>query len=151
MRKIIVIILSLAVAFIISSQKNTAVKKSPGHEKAQEKQQKKGGVSKGTVEKEDPSPGLKKDVVKKGTGQGFAGKIIVEVTFENRGPGSSPVITDIEVIESREISKYWNKVRGEIIPRIIDNQTTDIDAVSGATQSSEGLLEAIQDAKNKLH
>jgi len=56
-------------------------------------------------------------------------------------------IADIDIIE------HW-ELRGEqaesvVIQRIIEQQTADVDAVSGATNSSWVIMHAVQDALEK--
>ena len=82
-----------------------------------------------------------------GKGEGFVSEIIVEVTFKKID--GKVVMTDIKVMKSDEIKKYWVLAKENIISEVLKKQDVDIDAVSGATQSSIGLLEAIKDARKK--
>ena len=76
-----------------------------------------------------------------GTGTGYAGELLVEVTVEGDD------ITAIEVVESSDTPGLSDGAFDEIIPVVIENDSVEgIDMVSGATGSSEGLLEAIADA-----
>ena len=76
-----------------------------------------------------------------GTGTGYAGELVVEVTVEGDN------ITAIEVVESSDTPGLSDGAFDEIIPVVIENDSVEgIDMVSGATGSSEGLLEAIADA-----
>ena len=75
-----------------------------------------------------------------GTGYGHNGAIKVSVEVENG------MISEITVISSNEDGKYFNKAEGTIINSVLDSQSVNISTVSGATMSSNGILEAIADA-----
>lgn len=84
-----------------------------------------------------------KDGVYEGTGTGFNGDITVSVTI------ADGVISAIDVTNQNETPAYW-KAAQEIIPAIIAaNQTEGVDAVSGATYSSEGIKKAVDTALAK--
>jgi uncharacterized protein with FMN-binding domain len=75
-----------------------------------------------------------------GVGQGFRGPISVQVRLND---GS---ITEIEIIDSAEDRFVGGAAMEELIDLVIMYNSTDIDAVSGATESSEGFLEAVRNA-----
>jgi urocanate reductase len=75
-----------------------------------------------------------------GVGQGFRGPISVQVRI------SEGSITEIEVIDSMEDRFVGGTAIEELIDLVIMYNTADIDAVSGATESSEGFLEAVRNA-----
>ncbi len=76
-----------------------------------------------------------------GTGQGYAGEVVVEVTMEGDD------ITAIKVIESQDTPGISDGAFEQIIESVLENQgVPGVDAVSGATGSSDGILEAIADA-----
>jgi uncharacterized protein with FMN-binding domain len=75
-----------------------------------------------------------------GTGQGFRGPIAVRVRV-NEGS-----ITEIEIIDSAEDRFVGESAIEELIDLVIMYNSTDIDAVSGATESSNGFLEAVRNA-----
>ncbi|MEN1761910.1 FMN-binding protein [Anoxynatronum sibiricum] len=79
-----------------------------------------------------------------GTGQGYADDVVVEVTVLDG------VIQSIEVVESADTPGLSDGAFDAVIEAVLENQSTDVDAVSGATGSSEGLLEAIKDALSKV-
>jgi len=80
-----------------------------------------------------------------GTGEGYAGEIVVEVTVEG------DTITAIEVVESSDTPGLSDGAFEEIIPAVIENQSVEgVDVVSEATGSSEGILEAIEDALSQM-
>ncbi len=74
-----------------------------------------------------------------GTGTGFRGDIEVEVTVEGGK------ITDIEIVYHNEDGPYLDHALG-VIDSIIAQQNVEVDAMSGATYSSEGIMEAVADA-----
>lgn len=84
--------------------------------------------------------GIYTDGTYKGSGNGFRGKTEVTVTVE------SGVITDITVDSYKDDMEFFQKAKSGVIADIIKSQTTDVDAVSGATFSSNGIIEAVKNA-----
>lgn len=83
------------------------------------------------------------DGVYQGSGEGFRGEVIVEVTIlEGK-------IQDIVTISYSDDDKYFERASRIILSEVVDTQSAEVDAVSGATYSSEGLLQAIRDALSK--
>ena len=75
-----------------------------------------------------------------GTGEGYGGEITVSVTV------SGGQITSIEIVSAPdETPAYLNKATG-VIEKILARQVPGVDAVSGATFSSEGIMEAVENA-----
>ena len=72
-----------------------------------------------------------------GEGTGYGGTIAVNVTLENSA------ITGIEVTSSNETQGIGTVAIDKLIPEIIETQSVALDAVSGATRASEGLLAAV--------
>lgn len=78
-----------------------------------------------------------------GSGTGFGGTITVQVTLKD------DTITDITVVSaSGEDSAYLAQAQN-VISTVLDEQSTDVDTISGATFSSTGILEAVNDALAK--
>ena len=76
-----------------------------------------------------------------GRGQGKGGTpIVVKVTVADEK------ITAIEVLEHTETPGISDLAFDKIPQMIIDAQSTEIDSVSGATLTSAGIIEAVQDA-----
>lgn len=75
-----------------------------------------------------------------GTGQGFRGETEVSVEVNNG------IIKNISVVSTRDDRQYINKASSVIISEIISNQSTDVDTVSGATFSSNGIISAVKAA-----
>jgi uncharacterized protein with FMN-binding domain len=75
-----------------------------------------------------------------GTGQGFRGSISVLVRLNEDS------ITEIEVIDSVEDRFVGGAAIEELIDLVIMYNSTDVDAVSGATESSNGFLDAVRNA-----
>jgi uncharacterized protein with FMN-binding domain len=57
-------------------------------------------------------------------------------------------IVDIEVLENGTENEYAEKGLG-VIPRILREQSPDVDAVSGATVSSKALMKCVEKALKK--
>ena len=84
-------------------------------------------------------PAAYRDGVYTGTGTGFGGQMTVQVTV------SGGKITDIQVLSSKDDSPYLQNACA-LLQNIIVSQSTNVDAVSGATYSSAGLIEAVRNA-----
>lgn len=94
-------------------------------------------------ETSDDSDNVYKNGTFEGSGTGYGGTITVQVTLED------DTITAVSVVSAPgEDSAYLSQ--GEnVINSIISEQSTDVDTISGATFSSTGILEAVNDALSK--
>lgn len=94
-------------------------------------------------ETSDDSDNVYKNGTFEGSGTGYGGTITVQVTLED------DTITAVSVVSAPgEDSAYLSQ--GEnVINSIIIEQNTDVDTISGATFSSTGILEAVNDALSK--
>ena len=101
----------------------------------------------GTEESEetssDDSDNFYKNGTYEGSGTGYGGTITVQVTLED------DTITGVSVVSAPgEDSAYLSQ--GEnVISSILSEQSTGVDTISGATFSSTGILEAVNDALSK--
>jgi len=75
-----------------------------------------------------------------GSAMGYRGMIHVRVGMENGA------ITEITVIESCEDPAVGGAAIEELTDLALMYNTTEIDAVSGATETSRGFLEAVENA-----
>ena len=75
-----------------------------------------------------------------GVGKGFGGDIKVKVTMDGKN------IAKIEVLEHGETAGICDAAFAQIPEAVIKAQSTKVDAVTGATFSSKGLIEAIDNA-----
>ena len=82
-------------------------------------------------------------VTTEGTGVGKHGDITVAVTFDNGK------IQDIKVVKTAENPILAQKVFTEFKDEIVAQNSTELDMISGATFSSKGLVEAVNDAAKK--
>jgi fumarate reductase flavoprotein subunit len=78
--------------------------------------------------------------VYEGAAMGYRGMIHVRVGYE-RG-----TITEITVVESQEDRAIGGAAIDELTDIVLMYNTTEIDVVSGATETSKGFLEAIESA-----
>ena len=81
--------------------------------------------------------------VYEGTGQGRRGPILVRLQISQAG------IDDIVIVSHRESAYPGGAAIMELLEEILETGSTDLDAVSGATFSSAGFLEAVEDALRK--
>ncbi|MGI6625353.1 MAG: RnfABCDGE type electron transport complex subunit D [Limnochordia bacterium] len=79
------------------------------------------------------------DGVHRGRGQGFGGELILDVTVMDGK------IVEIVVVESAETPFIADAAFEELLPALIENQGP-VDAVSGATYTSEAVLAAVEQA-----
>ena len=94
-------------------------------------------------ETSDDSDNVYKNGTFEGSGTGYGGTITVQVTLED-----NTIIAVSVVSAPGEDSAYLSQ--GEnVINSIISEQNTDVDTISGATFSSTGILEAVNDALSK--
>ncbi len=91
------------------------------------------------VEEEFTAPSAYLDGVYTAAAQGFGGPVEVQITI------TGGVITDISVgSHDGETTSYFSKAR-RVIPTILETGTPEsVDAVSGATYSSTGILNAVK-------
>lgn len=75
-----------------------------------------------------------------GTGEGRAAKITVEVTF------SSDKIESVAVVDHGETVFISDAALEELPARIVEYQSTGLDAITGATMTSMGVIAAVEDA-----
>ena len=82
--------------------------------------------------------------------------VLINGTFAGQGRGyGGPVDATVEIVDSKitkidvegkkETQKYWFKAK-KIVPKMIKAQTWDVDAISGATLSSNGIRDAVHEA-----
>lgn len=76
-----------------------------------------------------------------------------EGTARGREPGLQVSVTvaqdkieEIKIGTNKETTQFINSARDAIIPQIIEKQSTEVDTVVGATQSSEGIIKAVEEA-----
>ena len=93
-----------------------------------------------TSEEQTGNKAVYADGTWEGEGTGLNGPIRVSVTVEN---GS---MTEIKILERTDDDPYFTDARVEIVPKILEQQSADVDGVTGATFSSEGILEAVEEA-----
>ena len=82
-------------------------------------------------------------VTTEGTGVGKHGDITVAVTFDNGK------IQDIKVVKTAENPILAQKVFTELKDEIVAQNSTELDMISGATFSSKGFVDAVNDAAKK--
>lgn len=84
-----------------------------------------------------------KDGTYQGSGTGFGGTVTVQVTV------ADGKITAVDILDaSGETPSYFASARG-VVSKILAGQTPNVDAVSGATYSSNGIIQAVQNALSK--
>ena len=75
-----------------------------------------------------------------GTGEGYRGKVTVTVKV------ADGKITELVLDDYADDKSYMESAKNRIFQEMISRQNTDVDAVSGATYSSNGLIEAVNKA-----
>lgn len=95
-----------------------------------------------TLDPVTPSNGYA-DGVYLGSAEGYEGPMTVRVSI------SGGKISQIELVSSMDDEPYFGRAWNVVPGRIIDTQTANVDTVSGATYSSEGIRGAVNDALKK--
>ena len=88
----------------------------------------------------ETSTGQYQDGAYEGSARGFKGLITVSVTVENG------LITTIEDVSNNDTPSFFERCWSVVTGDIIEGQSTDVDAVTGATYSSVGIMDAVADA-----
>ena len=74
------------------------------------------------------------DGIFQGEAEGYGGPVCVQVTIENG------YITNVELISAENEDQAWLNMALPLLDVIVQQQTTHVDVVSGATFSSSGIL-----------
>lgn len=98
--------------------------------------------SAGSVGTADES-GTYKDGTFTGSASGYHGVVKVSVTIKDNK------IKAIKILESHDDAAYFNRAKGILLPLMVKKQSTNVDAVSGATFSSNGIIKAVRNALSK--
>ena len=91
------------------------------------------------VPQEPVEPKIYVDGMYFGSGEGYVGETQVAVTV------SGGRIQSVIVVSSKDDAPYMEDAKA-LIPGVIDAQHTHLNAISGATYTSQAILEAIEDA-----
>lgn len=86
--------------------------------------------------------GQYEDGVYEGQALGYNAPITVSIRVENDR------ITALSVLSHADDEAYWSRAQG-VIDAILESGNTQVDAVSGATYSSKGIIEAADKALQK--
>lgn len=86
------------------------------------------------------SPADCRDGVWEGLGRGHRGNILVRLTV------SGGLIRHIEIVEQQEDPAIGGVAMAELAEQILAYGPAETDAVSGATDSSKGFLDAVEEA-----
>ena len=84
------------------------------------------------------------DGVYEGKAYGYDGAVKATVTIKDGK------ITDISCSSAESDLWYFDKCKDKVVSEILEAQNTDVDAVSGATYSSNGIKKAVLDALKQV-
>ena len=84
--------------------------------------------------------GAYKDGEYLGKASAYNGNVEVKVTI------SGGKMTAIDIVKTKDDEDYFYDAQKKVIPEILEKQSTDVDAVAGATTSSEGIAHAVEKA-----
>lgn len=103
------------------------------------------GTSSGTADDVGTADesGTYKDGTFIGTASGYRGTVKVSVTIKKNK------IKTVKVLENHDDTAYFNRAKAVLLPLIVKKQSTNVDAVSGATYSSNGIIKAVRNALSK--
>lgn len=74
-----------------------------------------------------------------GTAEGYLGDVTVAVVLKNK------TIQSVQILENVDDAAFFNRAR-VVADHVVEKQTTSVDTVSGATYSSNGIINAIKAA-----
>ncbi len=74
-----------------------------------------------------------------GVAEGYLGDVKVAIVLKNK------TIQSVEILENEDDAAFFNHARA-VAGTIVKNQTTGVDVVSGATYSSNGIINAVKAA-----
>ena len=89
------------------------------------------------VVEEFTAPSIYLDGIYTAEAMGFEGQITVQVTV------AEDKITDITLLSAEDEEEYLSRAK-QVIPAILEGQSPNVDAISGATYSSTGILNAVK-------
>ena len=89
------------------------------------------------VVEEFTAPSIYLDGIYTAEATGFEGQITVQVTV------AEDKITNITILSAEDEEEYLSRAK-QVIPAILEGQSPNVDAVSGATYSSTGILNAVK-------
>lgn len=81
-----------------------------------------------------------KDGTYTGVADGYSPELKVEVTVSDKK------ISDIQIVSHNETPGFYETAFEQVPSEIINKQNTDVDTVSGATYSSNGIINAVEEA-----
>ncbi|MGN0483766.1 MAG: FMN-binding protein [Lachnospiraceae bacterium] len=93
-----------------------------------------------TEETKQEEANLYQDGTYEGSARGFGGEIQVQVTIED------DTITDIEIVSAGGEDRAYLETASSIVTDMLQQQSSDVDTISGATFSSTGIREATAQA-----
>lgn len=93
-----------------------------------------------SVQVVSPSTTSYKDGTYTGVGNGYRPNLTVKVTIKNNK------ITNIQMVSNNETPNFLNRAVSTVTQEIISQQSTNVDVVSGASRSSNGIMQAVEDA-----
>lgn len=74
-----------------------------------------------------------------GTAEGYLGDVKVAIVLKNH------TIQSVQILENEDDAAFFNRACA-VVNHIVKNQTTGVDVVSGATYSSNGIINAVKAA-----
>ena len=77
------------------------------------------------------------------SGDGFGGKIVLNVTVDEKG------VTAVEVVENAETPEFGGAALPKLVDEAVAGGAFSVDAVAGATLTSGGFNAALKDAENQ--
>lgn len=77
--------------------------------------------------------------------QGMGDGVVVRTTVDNEGK-----IKNVEILKQTESDDYGLKAVKELPKKMIAENTYDVDAISGASQTSRAIKEAVKDSLSKI-
>lgn len=84
-----------------------------------------------------------KDGVYEGSAPSYKNELYIQVTIQNGW------ISGLSILKTDDDKEYLEKTEAPILNGVLETQSTDLDAITGATFTSYGLLDSIDNALEK--
>lgn len=92
------------------------------------------------VPEENEGRGPYKDGVYEGSAPAYKNELFMQVTVQNGW------ISGLSILKTDDDKEYLEKTEAPLLNGVLESQSTDLDAITGATFTSYGLLDSIDNA-----
>lgn len=143
-RNFILRVVNLALIFAILFQyQHVALLRAEAVEQLQKEIDEVNAYNASILQVEEEAEGGYKDGTYEGNALGFGDTITVSVTIRDGK------MSDISVLDASGEDRPYYEQAVSVLDKMLSTQSTEVDTVSGATLTAEGLIDAVADALGK--